>query len=110
MWHDAEGNPHTIEQTEGGEQGDPLMPHCIVSISAFLDDVYAVAPPHRVRPVLDLLQHQLSRHAHVPSTTAKPAQTSDLSAEEIAKKNIISPLGEGHPFVEKDEGTEGYRR
>ena len=28
VWHDAEGNPHTIEQTEGGKRGggDPLMP------------------------------------------------------------------------------------
>ena len=26
VWHDQHGNPHTITQAEGGEQGDPLMP------------------------------------------------------------------------------------
>ena len=26
LWEDAEGVTHTISQSEGGEQGDPLMP------------------------------------------------------------------------------------
>ena len=26
MWHDADGTAHLIQQAEGGEQGDPLMP------------------------------------------------------------------------------------
>ena len=26
VWHDAAGQPHTVTQAEGGEQGDPLMP------------------------------------------------------------------------------------
>ena len=26
IWHDSAGQPHSIVQAEGGEQGDPLMP------------------------------------------------------------------------------------
>ena len=26
VWHDAAGQPHTVTQAEGGEQGAPLMP------------------------------------------------------------------------------------
>ena len=71
------GQPHDITQAEGGEQGDPFMPalyslgqraalqtlHSNLgpgeTLFAFLDDVYVVLPPHRVRPVYDLLQHHL---------------------------------------------------
>ena len=53
--------------------------------------VYAVVSPHRVRPVLDLLQHHLSRHAHVHLNHGKtrvwnaagqaPPNISDLGPE-----------------------------
>ena len=83
VWHDAQGQPHTIHQGEGGEQGDPLMPalfslgqqpalqavqeHLLPgeTLYAFLDDIYAVVQPHRVRPVYDLLAHHLQAHAHI---------------------------------------------
>ena len=62
-----------VTQAEGGEQGDPLMP-LLFSIGiqgaleqvarslgpgehlcAFLDDIYMVCEPDRVRPLYDLL-------------------------------------------------------
>ena len=60
LWEDAEGTVHTVEQGEGGEQGDPLMSllfslgqHAALeaahsrmrtgeTLFAFLDDVYFV--------------------------------------------------------------------
>ena len=77
-WENEEGQRHTIEQHEGGEQGDPLMP-LLFSLAihnalkdvqghlescellfAFLDDVYVVCVPHRVRSIFNLLGDRLS--------------------------------------------------
>ena len=63
IWHSATGEAHIISQTEGGEQGDPLMPalfslgqraalrtmqqHLLPNeaLLAFLDDVYVRCHP-----------------------------------------------------------------
>lgn len=89
VWHDQHGHPHTVTQAEGGEQGDPLMPVLFSlaqqpalqavqtrlqpgeSLYAFLDDVYAVAPPHRVRPIYDLLEHHLFAEARIRLNSGK---------------------------------------
>ena len=89
VWHDQHGNPHTITQAEGGEQGDPLMPalfslgqraalHTVQeelqdgeSLFAFLDDIYVLVPPNRVRPVYDLLSHHLFTSAHIRLNAGK---------------------------------------
>ena len=78
-----QGKRHTIEQHEGGEQGDPLMP-LLFSLAihnalkdvqghlengellfAFLDDVYVVCLPHRVRSIFNLLGDRLSTMAGI---------------------------------------------
>ena len=71
MWEDASGVTHTITQSEGGEQGDPLMPllfslgqHSALEaiqedlnegefLFAFLDDrcTASLSPPNRVGDV-----------------------------------------------------------
>ena len=74
LWQDDEGRTHTVEQGEGGEQGDPLMPaqyslgqHAALEavqrqlqegehLFAFLDDVYVLCQPERVRVLFDLLR------------------------------------------------------
>ena len=89
VWHDQEGNPHDITQAEGGEQGDPLMPALFSlgqkaalqavqqqlqpgeALYAFLDDVYTIVSPARVRPVFDLLSHHLFHSAHIQLNTGK---------------------------------------
>ena len=72
-WFNDEGERKVVTQAEGGEQGDPLMP-LLFSIGiqgaleqvarslgpgehlcAFLDDIYMVCEPDRVRPLYDLL-------------------------------------------------------
>ena len=89
VWHDNAGRPHTITQAEGGEQGDPLMP-ALFSLGqkaalqavqqhlqpgeylfAFLDDIYTIVPPARVRPVYDLLAHHLFSSAHIQLNSGK---------------------------------------
>ena len=83
LWEDQEGVVHTIDQGEGGEQGDPLMP-LLFSLGqhgaleavqrslrdgermlAHLDDIYIVTSPDRVGVVIASLQEQLFRHARI---------------------------------------------
>ena len=70
VWIDGNNCPHRVTQAEGGEQGDPLMPalfslgmHRALTalqtelqpgerVFAFLDDLYIVAAPERVRTLL----------------------------------------------------------
>ena len=83
-WHDDSGERWTVTQAEGGEQGDPLMP-LLLSIGiqgalekvskslkagehlcAFLDDIYLVCEPDKVRFLYDQLAEAVhkARHAH----------------------------------------------
>ena len=89
VWHDTNGQPDAITQAEGGEQGDPLMP-ALFSLAqkgaleavqtnleegevlyAFLDDVYAVSSPHRVRAIYDLLAQHLEAHTSIRLNSGK---------------------------------------
>ena len=72
-WVDDAGTGHEVRQSEGGEQGDPLMPSLFSlaqhpalhefqthladgeAVFAYLDDLYVVAAPERIRPLYDLL-------------------------------------------------------
>ena len=78
LWEDQEGVVHTIDQGEGGEQGDPLMPllfslgqHGALSLRdgermlAYLDDIYIVTSLDRVGVVIASLQEQLFRHGRI---------------------------------------------
>ena len=76
-WVDRNGESRSVRQAEGGEQGDPLMPalfslgihNALEAVNekldegeflfAFLDDVYAVAMPDRIRTIFDLLAEEL---------------------------------------------------
>ena len=83
LWEDDEGVIHNIDQGEGGEQGDSMMPllfsfgqHAALLavhrqlgrgelIFAVLDDIYTKISPDRVAPVYALLQQELWRHARI---------------------------------------------
>ena len=73
IWEEDQGQKHLIQQYEGGEQSDPLMP-LLFSLAiqimlwevkaqmvegeclfAFLDNVYVVAQPARIRVLYNLL-------------------------------------------------------
>ena len=76
-WDDDDGLAHRIEQAEGGEQGDPLMPLLFAlgiheaiesvagrrqegeEIAAFLDDIYVLCLPDRVSAIYSILADSL---------------------------------------------------
>ena len=92
-WEDEEGVVHEIDQGEGGEQIDAMMPllfslgqhnalHAVQErllpnerLFAFLDDVYVVCLPDRVAAIHMLLENVLWVHARIRarrrSTTAQ---------------------------------------
>ena len=77
------GSTESSNQAEGGEQGDPLMPLLFSigiqqaleevaaalvpgeQLSAFLDDVYLLCQPARVKPLFKLLERALLRCAGI---------------------------------------------
>ena len=83
LWEGDDGTVHHIEQGEGGEQGDPLMPllfalgqHaalCAIDNSlgaddrlmAFLDDVYVVTFPESLRDGYGSVQQELWTHSRI---------------------------------------------
>ena len=83
LWEDDEGVVHEIDQDEGGEQGDSLMPllfslgqHAALRavqsqlqlgelVFAYLDDIYVVTTPDMDLAVYTLLQTELWRHARI---------------------------------------------
>ena len=89
LWSDAEGHVHEIQQGEGGEQGDPLMPalyalgqHRALEVAraqvqpdeilvAFLDDVYLVTAPERARAAFEVVRTALRDHAGVAADLGK---------------------------------------
>ena len=112
VWTDDKGQPHPIPQGEGGEQGDPLMPllfalgvhDALADVSArllpgedlvaFLDDVYVLCKPERVRTVYDWLSDAFGRIAGIELHSGKtrvwnrggemPPRIADLGGEEGA--------------------------
>ena len=84
LWEDSVGVVHLVDQGEGGEQGDAMMPllfslgqHAALQavqgrldagerLMAFLDDVYVATPtPDRVGPIYTTLDVDLYRHARI---------------------------------------------
>ena len=77
------GVTQNIQQGEGGEQGDPLMPMLFAlgrrpallaiqarllvneRVFAYLDDMYAVCRPERCGAVFAILQQELQSHAEI---------------------------------------------
>ena len=88
-WTDEASVQHTIEQHEGGEQGDPLMPllfslgiHDALAevqqhlqpgecLFAYLDDVYVLSSPERIREVYNMLETTLRAQAGIQLHTGK---------------------------------------
>ena len=88
-WRDAEGNRHEVKQGEGGEQGDPLMPALFAlglhdtleavkaqmlpgeHLFAYLDDVYILCKPERVKKLYDLLEKALKDQTGLKLNTGK---------------------------------------
>ena len=95
VWHDAAGQPHAVTQAEGGEQGMPAF--CSLGqraalaevqarlapselLLAFLDDVYVIARPDRIRSIFDMLSDALWRHAHMRLDAGATGHESELAS------------------------------
>ena len=136
VWHDAQGQHHTVIQGEGGEQGDPLMPALFSlgqqpalravqaqllpgeTLYAYLDDIYVVVQPHRVRPVYDLLAHHLETHARIRLNQGKtrvwnrgglqPPDTDTLGPETWVGNRNLPAEQQGLTVLGAPIGTEDY--
>ena len=89
LWSDDAGEVHEIEQGEGGEQGDPLMPalfslaqhralltasarlHAGDHIFAFLDDLYVDTTKERARTSFDTVTSEVETKAGVRTHLGK---------------------------------------
>ena len=113
-WRDSEGVCHDIHQHEGGEQGDPLMPllsslaihNALLTVKqsllpgellfAFLDDIYVVSQPGRIREVYDMLGTALQEQAGIRLHSGKtrvwnkagihPLDIDDLGARSVVQR------------------------
>ena len=130
LWEDDTGDVFRIEQGEGGEQGDPLMPLLFAlgqhrsltavqnrlreseKILAFLDDVYVITTPDRVGHAYTVLQHELWTGCHIRINTGK-TQVWNRAGERPAFCNTLERIahesdqrarvwrGSGIPTVEQ---------
>ena len=127
-WFDDEGERKTVTQAEGGEQGDPLMPFlfsigiqsAIEEVSrsllagerlcAFLDDLYLLCAPRRVRHLFDLALHRnVGIQLHQGKTcvwnrSGTVPENVDSLVEEVWRTDGIkvlgTPLGNAHFVAE----------
>ena len=83
LFYDASGAAHAVLQSEGGEQGDPLMPGLFAvgihqalraahasfqpgeDLLAFLDDTYISCLAERAAPTFRALREALAAHANI---------------------------------------------
>ena len=108
-WFDDDGVPFEVNQSEGGEQGDPLMPalyalgqhdalqaaraelHADDVLVAFLDDLYLLTSRSRVKRAIEIVTGKVAEMAGVqphlgklqawsPSGGPAPPGLADLSA------------------------------
>ena len=138
VWHDTNGQPHAITQAEGGEQGDPLMPALFSlgqkgaleavqtnleegeGLYAFLDDVYAVSSPHRVRAIYDLLAQHLEARTSIRLNSGKtriwntaghqPANITSLGSEVWVGNMQLPPQQRGITVLGAPVGTREYKQ
>ena len=118
VWMDDRGRVHDIAQGEGGEQGDPRMPalyslaqhgaHQEVqaqlldgeAVFAYLDDVYVLAAPERIRELYDAVARTLWGRARVQLNRGK-TRVWNAAGEEPAgieeASGTRSRLGTGRP-------------
>ena len=110
LWEDDDGEVHTIHQGEGGEQGDALMPFlfCVAQhaaletiqrgmnpdekLLAFLNDLYIVSKPQRVRTLHSVAQLELWAHCRIRVHGARmePSWTRTRGVQHVAESGRSS--------------------
>ena len=119
IWTDHPGQTHPVQQAEGGEQGDPLMPalfslalntalqqfhedlHDGERVAAYLDDIYITAQPSRIRTFFDALARHLSTHAGIRLHAGKTEvwNAGGVGPPNVQEFTTTTPMWLGNPTL-----------
>jgi hypothetical protein len=119
IWTDQSGQTHPVQQAEGGEQGDPLMPalfslalntalqqfhedlHDGERVAAYLDDIYITAQPSRIRTLFDALARHLSTHAGIRLHAGKTEvwNAGGVGPPNVQEFTTTTPMWLGNPTL-----------
>ena len=130
FWFDDTGQAHLVPQGDGGEQGDPLMPalfslgqhgalEAIAAdllpterVCAFLDDIYVMCRPERVKDVYGIVERHLYTHTGIRLNQGKtkvynkgglkPAGVEDLQPQGADAERVW--VGD-HALPREDQGV-----
>ena len=115
VFYDAEGHAHDVQQGEGGEQGDPLMPslfalgqhqalletrarlHPSNALYAFLDDIYVTGPPEHTVGQFAIVREALARHANIQVHLGKTRAWNSAGEEPPGLLEALPPQDPENP-------------
>ena len=124
-------HPTSSNRPRVASRATPSCPHCFpwgntlqsrpsIPSFAYLDDVYAMVEPHRVKPVYDLLAHHLYNHAHIQLNSGKtrvwnlagvpPPNLEPLGADVWVGNPALPPEQRGLTVLGAPLGTPEYQR
>ena len=127
IWTDQSGQTHPVQQAEGGEQGDPLMPalfslalntalqqfhedlHDGERVAAYLDDIYITAQPSRIRTLFDTLARHLSTHTGIRLHAGKTQvwNAGGVEPPNVQELTTTTPVWLGNPTLPHTQ--QGFR-
>ena len=127
IWTDQSGQTHPVQQAEGGEQGDPLMPalfslalntalqqfhedlHDGERVAAYLDDIYITAQPSRIRTLFDTLARHLSTHTGIRRHAGKTQvwNAGGVEPPNVQELTTTTPVWLGNPTLPHTQ--QGFR-
>ena len=115
VFYDAEGHAHDVQQGEGGEQGDPLMPsmfalgqhqalletrarlHPSNALYAFPDDIYVTGPPEHTVGQFAIVREALARHANIQVHLGKTRAWNSAGEEPPGLLEVLPPQDPENP-------------
>ena len=115
VFYDEEGRAHNVQQGEGGEQGDQLMPslfalgqhqalveararlHPSNTLYAFLDDIYVTGPPEHTAGQFAIVREALARHANIQVHLGKTRAWNSAGEEPPGLLEELLPEDPEHP-------------
>ena len=121
-WFDDQGVPYEVKQSEGGEQGDPLMPalyalgqhdalqaardqlHADDVLIAFLDDLYILTRRSRAKEAIDIVTGKVSEMAGVQTHLGKLEAWSPSGGPAPPGLNDLSPTAWKADLPEEQNG------
>ena len=124
-WRDKHGKRHVVKQGEGGEQGDPLMPalFCLgltdtlsevkaqlqpgEQFFAYLDDIYVLCKPARVKQLYLLLKDTLKNNTGLDLNEGKTRVYNQSGTEPEGVRELGAQVWTG--ALDKDPAERGLK-